>query len=158
MPQHPATFLVCVSRDAQTPQQLRFYLCFWSVCPEACTRPPCRNPFRQRQEDCDSKRQGFTYSGVNAHHQSGWVERRMGSLQEQARSMLIHANHRWPTAITVHSWPCAVRAANDHLNSTASARFKHERSPIQMFMGSSVDINPAHWCTALKATGLLSCL
>ena len=114
---------------------------------------------RQWQDDCNGKSQGFTYSGVNAHHQSGRVERRIRSLQDQARSMMIHANHRWPTAVTAHLWPYAVRAANDSLNSTPSARFQHERSPSQVFTTTSVDINQKHWnpmfCPAYVLSGPL---
>ena len=97
--------------------------------------------------------------GVNAHHQSGGVERRICSLQEQARSMLIHANHRWPMAITAHLWPYAIRAANDALNATPLARFHHERSPSQVFSTSSVDVNHRHWnpifCLACVLNGSL---
>ena len=114
---------------------------------------------RQWQDDCTAKRQGFTYSGVNAHHQSGRVERRIRSLQDQGRSMLIHANHRWSTAITAHLWPYAIRAANDSLNATPAARFKHDLSPLQVFSGTAVDVNHRHWnpifCPAYVLTGPL---
>jgi len=113
----------------------------------------------QWQDDCTAKMQGFTCSGVNVHHQSGRVKTRMRSLQDQGRSMLIHANHRWPTTITAHLWPCAVRAANDSLNATPAARFAHDLSPLQVFAGTSVDVNHRHWnpifCPACVLAGPL---
>jgi transposase InsO family protein len=42
---------------------------------------------------CTGKGQGLSFAGVNAHHQNGKAERRIGLLQEQTRTMLIHANH-----------------------------------------------------------------
>jgi len=73
--------------------------------------------------------------------------------------MLIHANHRWSTAITAHLWPYAIRAANDSLNATPAARFAHDLSPLQVFTGTSVDVNHRHWnpifCPAYVLTGPL---
>jgi len=110
-----------------------------------CATLSCMFACRQWQDDCTAKRQGFTCSGANAHHQSGRVERRMRSLQDQGRSMLIHANHRWSAAIAAHLWPCAVRAANDSLNATPAARFDHDLSPLQVFTGTAADANHRHW-------------
>ncbi len=57
---------------------------------------------------CNMKGQGLSYAGVNAHHQNGRAERRIGLLQEQARTMLIHSSHRWLSAITANLWPYAL--------------------------------------------------
>ncbi len=54
--------------------------------------------------------------GVNAHFQNGVAERRIWSLQDQTRTMLIYAQHRWPTAIDAHLWPYALRTANEVFN------------------------------------------
>ncbi|KAI2502104.1 hypothetical protein MHU86_12334 [Fragilaria crotonensis] len=67
-------------------------------------------------EACKNDAQGLTFAGVNAHHQNGVAERRICELQDMARTMLIHANSRWPDAITANLWPYAVRAANDAIN------------------------------------------
>ncbi len=99
----------------------------------------------QWKSHCDENQQTTSFAGVNAHHQTGRVERKIRSLQEQARSMLIFAHHRWPSAITANLWPYAVRAANDALNATPSTRFQYERSPIQVFSGSDIDINHRDW-------------
>jgi hypothetical protein len=39
----------------------------------------------------------ISFCAVNAHHQNGRAER---DLQDAARTMLLHANQRWPEAIT----------------------------------------------------------
>jgi hypothetical protein len=46
-----------------------------------------------------SQRQTLSFCGVTAHHQNGVAKRRIHELENQARTMLIHANRRWPTAI-----------------------------------------------------------
>jgi hypothetical protein len=57
--------------------------------------------------------QTITFCGVNANFQDGVDKRRIRSLQDQARTMLIHAQHRWLTAIDAHLWPYALRTANE---------------------------------------------
>jgi transposase InsO family protein len=59
---------------------------------------------------CAEKGQGLSFAGVNAHHQNGKAERRIGLLQEKTRTQLIHVNRRWPTAITANLWPYALYA------------------------------------------------
>jgi transposase InsO family protein len=97
------------------------------------------------QDSCYSNGQGLTFAGVNAHHQNGKAERRIRELQDMARTMLIHAKHRWPTAITANLWPYAVRMANDVLNATPSSKFPDGRIPISSFSKSNVSTNPLHW-------------
>ena len=43
-------------------------------------------------KECQERGQTLTYAGVNAHHQNGIAERRIRTLQELARTMLIHAS------------------------------------------------------------------
>jgi hypothetical protein len=76
---------------------------------------------QQWKEDCYQQWQLLTLAGVNTHHQNGKAERRIHSLQDLARCMLIHANHQWATAISVNLWPYALREANDVLNHTNCA-------------------------------------
>lgn len=52
--------------------------------------------------DCQLKEQGLTFAGVNAHHQSGIAEQHIRVLQELTRTMLTHANKRWPKAVTAN--------------------------------------------------------
>jgi hypothetical protein len=63
------------------------------------------------------RHQTLSFCGVNAHFQNGVAERRIRELQDMARTMLIHANRRWPQAITANLWPYALRMANDAFNS-----------------------------------------
>ena len=92
--------------------------------------------------DCRDKGQTLTYAGVNAHHQNGVAERRIRTLQELTRTMLIHATRKWPKTVTVHLWPYALRMANDVLNSTPSMQDKRRRSPLEIFTDSRVKCNP----------------
>ncbi len=64
--------------------------------------------------------QTIIFCGVNAHFQNAVAERRIRTLQDQARTMLIHAEHRWPKAIDAHLWSYALRVANEVHNSTAT--------------------------------------
>ena len=95
--------------------------------------------------ECCSRGQPLTFAGVNAHHQNGLAERRIRELQELARTMLIHANRRWPDAVTAHLWPYALRMANASYNATPSFQDESRRSPEQVFGDTKVSTNPKHW-------------
>ena len=94
---------------------------------------------------CYKKQQGITFAGVNAHHQNGRAEARIKHLTDQARTMLLHAAKRWPEAVNTHLWPYAIRMANDSLNATPWLQDKKLRTPLEMFSGSNVGVNPVHW-------------
>jgi hypothetical protein len=79
----------------------------------------------------------MTLAGVEAHHQNGRAERKIQSLQELARCPLIHAAHRWETAITAHLWLYAVRHAAMILNETSCERLGFASSPTQVFFAPS---------------------
>ena len=96
-------------------------------------------------EECRASKQTLTFAGVNAHYSNGMAERRIRSLQELARAMLIHASKRWPDAVTANLWPYAVRMANDVMNESPSLVDKAHRSPIQLASGSEVIPNSKHW-------------
>ncbi|CAB9521468.1 Retrotransposon protein [Seminavis robusta] len=53
--------------------------------------------------------QSITYAGVNAHHMNGKAEKKIRDLQEAARTMILHAKQRWPSAINANLWPFAIR-------------------------------------------------
>ena len=95
-------------------------------------------------DDCKNKRQGLTFAGVNAHHQNGIAERRIRSLQELARAMMIHAKHRWPKAVEANLWPCAVRMASNIMNETPNLQHEKKLSPSQVFTNTNININPKH--------------
>ena len=94
---------------------------------------------------CQLKGQGLSFAGVNAHHQNGIAERRIRTLQELARTMLIHAAKRWPKAVTTNLWPYAIRMANDVLNETPHLQDKTRRTAQQIFSNTAVQTNPKHW-------------
>ena len=68
----------------------------------------------------DAKYQGQTvsYCGVNAHWQNGIAEKAIRDLREGARTSLLHAIQRWPSAINVHLWPYALRYSMEVRNHT----------------------------------------
>ena len=94
---------------------------------------------------CLENGQGLMFAGVNAHHQNGVAERRIRTLQEMARTMLIHANKRWADSITTNLWPYAIRIANDAINNTPNMATKSKLNPIEVFTNTKVVGNPKHW-------------
>lgn len=91
------------------------------------------------QADVRSAGQTISYCGVNAHHQNGKAERRIRDITESARSMLLHAIHRWPGTVHPSLWPFALRHAayvRNHL-----PRETNQPCPLAKFAGSAVDAN-----------------
>jgi hypothetical protein len=86
------------------------------------------NMFRN---DVTEKGQTISYCGVNAHWQNGIAEKKIRDLTDQARTILLFSQNRWPGAITTHLWPYALRAANDSLNN--SPRLSDKVIPIEAF-------------------------
>ena len=95
--------------------------------------------------ECMRMGQGLTFAGVNAHHSNGHAERRIRSLQDLTRAMLIHHNRRWKMGGTIHLWPYAMRMANDAINEAPNLKDKEGRSPLQIFSNTSVQLNEKHW-------------
>lgn len=87
--------------------------------------------------------QTMSFCGVNAHFQNALAERRIRELQETARTMLVHAHRRWPSAISTYLWPYALRSANDLFNVLPS--IKDGISPLEKFSGSKTKMNPNHY-------------
>ena len=96
---------------------------------------------------CNLRDQALTFAGVNAHHQNGIAERRIKEVQNMARTMLIHAAHRWAECITANLWPYAILMANDVINNCPSMQDDQKRSPEQIFTNSKVVMNPKHFQT-----------
>jgi hypothetical protein len=82
--------------------------------------------------------QTISYAGVNAHHQNGHAEGKIRNLQSMGRSMLLHAAHQWPAAVTANLWPYAIRMANDALNT--APQVGTGLSPMERF--AQVDVAP----------------
>ena len=90
--------------------------------------------------------QTISYSGVDAHHQNGIAERRIREIQDQARAMLLHAKHRWPTAIDVALWPYALLQANEIQNATPSSKLdSNGRTPAELFSSTKIAPNLNEW-------------
>jgi hypothetical protein len=75
-------------------------------------------------------KQLYLLAGVNAHHQNGMAERQIRKLQDSTRTMIIHANHRWPQCVTANLWPYALKVANATYNNSPSMQNKHRYSPL----------------------------
>ena len=97
--------------------------------------------FRDEVNDCN---QNISYCAVGAHHQNGIAERRIKTLTHGARTNLLHAQRRWPKAISTLLWPFAwkdfeYRYNHFHLD-------KHGRSPMNRFTGTDVkmDLRQCH--------------
>jgi hypothetical protein len=80
--------------------------------------------------------QGVSLCGVNAHFQNGIAEKRIRDLTERARTSLLHAMNRCPSAVTINLWPYALRFANETHNSTPSLTRDH--TPLELFSGAPV--------------------
>jgi Reverse transcriptase (RNA-dependent DNA polymerase) len=83
--------------------------------------------------------QTISFCGVNAHFQNGKAERRIRTLQDQARSQMLHAKSKWPIAITTNLWPYAVTNVANCMNDIASKG--KDKTRIELYTGSSVRPN-----------------
>jgi hypothetical protein len=91
---------------------------------------------------CAERHQTISFAGVNAHFQNALAEKRIRDLQDSARTMLVHAKHRWPQAISAHLWPYALRMANDvHMH----APLQSGKSPIDLFSKIASTTAPKHF-------------
>jgi hypothetical protein len=93
---------------------------------------------KEFQDAIHTDGQTISFCGMNAHHQNGRAEKKIRDLQEHTRTMILHAQHRWPSAINPHLWPQAMKTAND-LNNRAPG-IKTGISPLELF--SQVDVTP----------------
>lgn len=59
--------------------------------------------------------------------------------------MLLHANRRWPQAISAHHWPYALRHANLCINATPNLQHELRRTPEQLFTSTPVSTNRKYW-------------
>ena len=66
------------------------------------------------------KGQTISFCGVGAHQQNGKVEKRIKDTLEQARTMLLHASHQCPKAVSASLWPYALHHAVNIRNNVTS--------------------------------------
>jgi hypothetical protein len=75
------------------------------------------------------------------HFQNGIAEKRIRDVQDLARTMMIHARHHWPNAITANLWPYALKIANDVHMSMLILKEKGAATPLERFSGVNVRPN-----------------
>ena len=97
------------------------------------------------RECCIRMNQKLSFAAVGAHHMNGVAENKIKQLQTLARTMIIHAHQRWPTAISTNLWPYAIRMAADVLNSTPSTVLKEDKTPRQVMENTNIGTNVRHW-------------
>ncbi len=85
---------------------------------------------------CELSGQTVSLCGVSAHFQNGIAERRIKDLTERARTSILHAMHRWPSAVTINLWPYALRYINDVYNATPA--LKSGQTPLERFSSTAV--------------------
>ena len=59
--------------------------------------------------DVAKQKQTISFCRENAHYQNGLTEKAICNLQEQARTILLHAQARWSQVIHTSLWPNALR-------------------------------------------------
>ena len=80
--------------------------------------------------------QTLTFCAVGAHHQNGIVERHIQELTYGARTVLLHAQRRWPKAVGSILWPFAWKDYERRFN---NLRLRDDgRSALNRFSGSDV--------------------
>ena len=79
---------------------------------------------------------GFT-KVMGRQSQNGHAEKKIRNLQDLTRTMLLHAQHRWPSAITANLWHFAIRMAND--DSSTSPGIKGGIPPHELFAQVQID-------------------
>lgn len=96
-------------------------------------------------DSLEEEGQRITYCGVNAHWQNGIAERHIRDLKEQARTMLLHAQHHWPEANTTNLWPYALRTAGNIFNDAPQLKGdKKDSTPYEVFTGTKVQTEVRH--------------
>ena len=83
--------------------------------------------------------------GVNAHSQNGVAEKRIRDLQEQARTMLLFAVHKWPKMLSMALWPYALRTANEVRNATPMEN--QTKTPMELFAQVAITPKLKHFHT-----------
>lgn len=83
-------------------------------------------------------RQGTDRSGVGAHHQNGRAERGIQTVQNMARTMLLHAALHWPDTADPSLWPYAMDHAVFLYNHTPSKDLGW-LSPMEVFCSTRIN-------------------
>jgi hypothetical protein len=89
--------------------------------------------------DVKQKQQTISFCGANAHFKNGITDKRIRDLQEQTRTMMLHAKSRWPKGVSIHLWQDALRSANQLRQVTPGK--EDGTSPLERFSGAEVAEN-----------------
>ena len=104
------------------------------------------------QEIYDSE-QLISFSGVGAHHQNGVAERAIRTVVTKARTMLSHAQLRWPECTGSELWPMAMQHAT-YLNNIIP-NINEGLSPEEKFAKM---LKPTNRLTELPVWGCPACV
>jgi hypothetical protein len=85
-------------------------------------------------DHAEANGQTVSLCGVNAHFQNGVDEKRIGDLTACARTSLLRVMNRWPSAIAIHLWLCALQFVNNVYNEAPT--LKNGRTPLELFSGT----------------------
>jgi hypothetical protein len=94
---------------------------------------------------CASANQRLTFCGVNAHFQNGIAKKAICDLRESARKQLLHAWHKWPSALHLARWPYALRYAA-YLHNTLPV-LEDGTSRLELFSSIQVGMKLRHMHT-----------
>lgn len=68
--------------------------------------------------------QNMSFYGVNAHHQNSKTERCIGDMTTGTHTTLLHASHRWPSAINSSLWTSDMKNYTNLWNNLPSTFIK----------------------------------
>ena len=92
-----------------------------------------------------SNNQSYSFCGVGALWQNGSIESYIGHLTAKARSMLLHAMHKWPNVVTSEFWPFAFKQAAKLHNVTPTRG--SNQSPHEIFTNEDNTLSPTDFRT-----------
>ena len=95
--------------------------------------------------DCIRAGQRLSFCGVGTHHQNGVVERKIKELSNGARTVLLHAQRKWPKVIKPILWPYALLSIIERHNRLSLD--KNGRSPMEKFSSTYENVLPTDFHT-----------